>query len=245
MSAAEALEHPFITQNTGATRSSTAPEPTRDIKNAVCKPFESATAEAIVRSLILYVNASPLIKLILSMVVSLLDVQQVKLLREEFFYLDTMHYGRITLAEFYSGMMQAPSVLCGAVDLYALYGAVAVPAKHHEEGIGYREYLAGAICGRLVVADHYIEEAFCISDIESQSYVTADSLRLKFGDSLSEDALRSIMAAGDRNGSGKLVLTDFFSAWKSFQTSCFVSSIDSNSSGNVTYFSGATTKTSI
>ena len=232
MTTAEALAHPFIKWNNDDKQSSRSnsgfpgnfnQSHTDFIEKLGKDSLAPQAAEKIVRSMATFASATLLIRVICSLVVNVLDIEQIRFLRDEFHALDDMRSGTISLAAFNAGLLGAPSVLCEDYDLFSIFDKVAVSAQQGQvEGMTYREYIAGAMCGRLSLNDKLIEEVYYALDVDKQGFLTATSLRKFFGDSVSPAYLDLIVKDGDRSHSGKLIFDDFLHRWKEFQASACV-----------------------
>lgn len=254
MTTAEALIHPFIKQSNEKKSEKTVLPADKAFNNQSCSSVDFVEslgtgslppqeAEAIVQSMSMFVSSTPLIRLISSLVVNVLDIQQIRFLRDEFYALDRMRSGTISLAAFNEGLLSAPSVLCEDYDVFSMFEEVAAAAQQGQvEGMTYREYIAGAMCGRLSLDNKLVEEVFCMLDADHHGFITATTLRRFLGDSVPAAYLDLIIKDGDRSHSGKLVFDDFLHRWKEFQAS--ISIVDSlqkdESGGSSMYGDGET-----
>jgi len=162
-------------------------------------------------------KATPMVKLLLSVITTLLSADEMQKFREEFYLLDNRREGVITLASFYNSLMCAPSVLCGDVDLYAAFDAIAVSmSMGHSSGITYREFVSAVMCGKIILTDERIQEAFDLLDLDKAGVITVDTLRKLLGDDLSEAEMLEIIGGGDANGNDRLYFATFLSQWKDF-----------------------------
>jgi len=227
MTTTEALAHPFIKGigDAVASQSQSSQEEQNQsfgaiVKNLGAFSLAPQVAESIVQSMAIFLSATPLVRVIFSLVVNILDIEQIRLLRDQFYSLDHMRSGTISLAAFNEGLMGAPSVLCEDYDLFFMFDEVATSARQGQsEGMTYREYIAGAMCGSFSLNEKLIEEVYHTLDADKQGYLSANSLRKFFGDSVSPAYLDLIIKDGDRSSTGKLVYDDFLHRWKEFQAS--------------------------
>jgi calcium-dependent protein kinase len=235
MTTVEALTHPFIKGLTDEDNSNKTVLPTdKALMNQSHLYIDSVgslgtgslppqKAEEIVQSMSTYASSPPLFRVIASLVVNVLDIQQIRFLRDEFYALDHMRSGTISLAAFNEGLLSAPSVLCEDCDVFSIFDEVANAAQQGQvEGMTYREYIAGSMCGRLSLDEKLIEEVYCILDVDRQGFLTAATLRKFLGDSVPSAYFDDIIKDGDQSHSGKLIFDDFLHRWKEFQASIHV-----------------------
>eukprot|EP00605_Chrysophyceae_sp_TOSAG23-4_P001959 GSChrysophyteH1.ASY1.ANO1.2170.1 assembled CDS len=207
MTSAEALNHPFLLQKT-QTRTD----------HLATSSSDSNLGMHIVQRISKFMAATPMIKLFLSVFSTMLTVREMSPFREEFYLLDNRREGLITLGGFYNGLMCAPSVVSGDVDLYAAYDAIAVSMNHrHAGGILYREYITATMLGVIRFDDSRIKVCFDLLDIDNQGHLTAESLRKALGDDLQEIEYLNVVSEGDRNNNGRVTYDDFFHRWKAFE----------------------------
>ena len=230
MTSAEALEHPFLMKARQTQQEANAESdnsrgmvPEADIgqvpvERPLAMVFNPVQAESIMQSTIAYMEATPMVKLFLSVVSTLLSTDEIRGFREKFYFLDTRREGVITLASFYNNLMCAPSVLCGDIDLYAAFDAIAVSmSMRHSSGITYREFVSAAMCGKIFFPDVRVQEAFDLLDIDKAGVITVDTLRKLLGDDFSEAEMIDIVNNGDPHSNGKLYFDTVLAQWKDFE----------------------------
>jgi calcium-dependent protein kinase len=236
MTSQEALMHPFILQgSTGKTHKLDSPlgmvqlditKLPADIQmkndNETTISLSPERVEEIVRSIITFLEVSPLIRLTLGVVSTLMGVELTRQFRKEFLLLDYRREGLISLPSFYNTLMDAPSVFCGEIDLVQAYAVVAQSMKHRQkEGITFSGYISCALIGKVFIQDMILREAFTILAADGDNKLTTSSLKMRLGDDLSDDELRNIIVDGDQRRSGYVNYEDFERVWRIFeQKSC-------------------------
>ncbi len=208
MTTGEALNHQFIRQALPKASQSLV-DPHMNVAILTSKEQED-----ILSSMMIYMQASLLVKLCLAMVSHMIPPEQVQSLRHEFLCIDRQSDGIISLQLFYTAFMNSPSVLCGDIDLYAAFDAmrlVSVGGYGQGDGLRYHEYLTGAVCGRVELPDVYMEEAFHMLDANSSGSISAESVRKVLGDDFARTDFVSIF-----EGHPQISLQDFVGAWRGF-----------------------------
>lgn len=205
MTTAEALNHPFIRNvinNIPAVS---------DNESSVFAPKDT---EVILRSIMLFMKAPTLVKLIATMVARMLSPEEVRFLRDEFISIDIQNEGVLTLQGFYKAFMNAPSVLCGDVDLYTAFDNVCISSsgsRGQNEGMRYHDYIAAAMIGRVIIREVYVTEVFAMLDCNASGVIDAESIRKVLGDDFARTDFRSIFEQ-----TPKVSLNVFVSSWTQY-----------------------------
>jgi hypothetical protein len=154
MSTADALAHPFITGGLGVGVYPSLPGGGALVAHTVSGGLPPAAAENIVQSMRYFMAADPLVKLILEMVAHTLCPDHIRHLCDEFQALDRTNNGTLTLQAFGTGLLGAPSVANGLVDLSAIFNAIAISKAHgHGQLLTFHEYVAAAMVHRIEIEE--------------------------------------------------------------------------------------------
>jgi calcium-dependent protein kinase len=188
MSAADALQHPFLA----------------DAKRAVeRKPLPAE----VLRGLRLFAHTRRWKRAALEAVAfSLPDEHEFSHLRDAFIKFDAHGTGFVQLDDFSAAL--APLGV-SATEAAELFNAA---AAGHACGLAYTEFLAATLPSRLVSRE-VLEAAFTALDIDNAGFLTADSLRKLYGhDAAAFDDFGSLIAAGQ---DGRVDFPTFYASFVS------------------------------
>jgi len=163
MSTTEALAHPFITGGVGSPVFPSVPGsvPSSASARGASGPLPSVVAENIIQSMLRFLSADPLTKLILEMVAHTLCPDHTRALCDEFQAIDRANNGALSLQAFSSGLISAPSVSNGLVDISTVFNAIAISRAHgHGQLLTFHEYIAAAMVHRIDIEEERVLLAF-------------------------------------------------------------------------------------
>jgi serine/threonine protein kinase len=159
MTTADALAHPFITGGLVAPVFPNVPGavPSSASARGASGPLPSVIAENIIQSMLRFIGADLLTKLILEMVAHTLCPDQTRSLCDEFQALDRANNGALSLQAFSSGLISAPSVSNGLVDITTVFNTIAISrANGHGQLLTFHEYIAAAMIHRIDIEEERV-----------------------------------------------------------------------------------------
>lgn len=221
MTTTEALNHPFIRNE--------ANNPVPAVADNQGSAFPPKDTEPILNSIMVFMKAPPLVKLIATMVSHMLAPEEIKFLREEFLRIDQQNEGIITLQGFYTSFMNAPSVLCGDIDLYTAFDNICISSsgsRGQNEGMKYHDYIAAAMCGRVTIREVYVTEAFSTLDVNMSGIISAESIRKVLGDDFARTDFRVIFEQMPQ-----VTLNDFVQSWTQYLNSVYALQAEAENAG--------------
>ena len=208
MTTAEALVHPFIKNGINF-----PPE----VPGKTVSVFSVKDMNAIVGSIAQFMRAPPLVQLIATIVSRMLPPEDKKFLGDEFKMIDSACEGIVSLENFYTTFMNAPSVICGDLDLYSAFDAICISASgsgDHNGGMRYHDYVTAAMNGRVVVREVFVSEAFSMLDCNSTGFLVAESVRKVLGDNFVSSDFKAVFQQMPQ-----VSLNDFMQIWNSYWAS--------------------------
>lgn len=184
LSAADALEHPWIT---GRHRAE-----------------EVVIDEDILRSLKGFSHASGFRRALLSMMAWSLGTEERVQLRKQFLLLDKDNSGTISVKEFKNVLRDKLQV--DPSEAEALFRELDTDSSHEIE---YSEFLAAALQGHVKVHESILRRTFARFDRAGTGLISAEDLRNVLGDSFEAADVEELIQEVDTSGDGKIDYDEF------------------------------------
>mmetsp|Transcript_17482 Transcript_17482/g.29295 ORF Transcript_17482/g.29295 Transcript_17482/m.29295 type:complete len:685 (-) Transcript_17482:255-2309(-) len=212
----EALNHPFITgaafyPRYASMKTADFDPPTEQEILEHSSTLSAGKYNKIIDSLKIFATADPLTKITMEMVSHTLGSMEVQQFREEFQVIDCSHTGRLSRKDFIKAFSN-----CDAGDLRALFEAVSVERAHgHGQDISYHEYVAAVMHDRVDVKSARMDLVFSFLDPDNEGSISAEGIRSALGEDISEDELREMIQAGDKDGDSRVSKRELLDLWNS------------------------------
>jgi len=184
MTAAKALEHPWIT---AADRG------------------EVVIDKEVITSIRAYAHASRFRRACLSMMAWSLSMEDRMHLRDQFTALDKDNNGTITLNELKDVLEKDFHV--DSFEAEKLFSSI---DANNDGEICYSEFLAAALQDRCRLHEDILRNAFKRFDVDGDGHITLDNLRAVIGDSFDGHDVAQLMVEADTKGDGRISYEEFF-----------------------------------
>lgn len=218
MTTSEALRHPFLTGAAFFPRYANmtpADMLEEDRSLDVDNKLLVSKSNQVLNSMLVYVNADPLSKIIMEMVSHSLGAVDLQQFREEFQTIDRSNYGFISKRDFLSALSTSELVHNGSVDLTSVFKTISMEARYGRgTHLTYHEYIAAAMHSRVEIHDNRLSLIFTYLDAENKGIVNGTNIRNILGEDIPQRELEMMVQCGDSSGNQQITKSNLIALWR-------------------------------
>jgi calcium-dependent protein kinase len=211
----EALEHPFFTsaaehQPSASSTPRGANSSPRVVESTSNQVTSANQMHDIAQSLKSYWSMCKFNKVMCKVVAFSLKPNQISDLRNIFNNIDKDRNGSVSMAELQTVLRDNCSEFADEIEQSEEFQLL----SRENKDISYSDFLAAALIKRVCIEESQLLMAFALLDQENAGYLSFEAVRNAIGNYMTEDEVKEMINALDKDGDGRIDYQEFILHWR-------------------------------